>query len=172
MLGTSKIPSESDQAAPLNQPGFKSLLSLAKTGRVNIKISGLHRASNETVTTYSDPQPIIEEFAHEVPDRLIWGSDWPHTGEGAERAGNKPDMSIKEPFRKIDNMGILRQSRVWLGSEEVWLKVLKENPGRLYNWSWIAERLYQPSNSGWSGTGIQQSSLCGAYCMLNGTNNR
>jgi hypothetical protein len=43
-----------------------------------------------------------------------------------------PDMSIKEPFRKTDNMGILRQLRWWLGSEEVWLKVLRENPGHLY----------------------------------------
>ncbi|KAF3395526.1 hypothetical protein DPV78_008597 [Talaromyces pinophilus] len=132
MLGTSKIPSESDQAAPLNQLGFKALLALAKTSHVNIKITGLYRASNETATTYSDLQPIIEEFAHEILDRVIWGSDWPHTGGGAERVGNKPDMSIKRPFRKTGDMGILEQLQWRLGSEDVWLKVLRENPGRLY----------------------------------------
>lgn len=133
MLGTSKLPSEFHQVGPLHQPGFKSLLALAKTGLVNIKISGLYRASNETTTTYGDLQPIIEEFAHEVPDRLIWGSDWPHTGEGADRLSKKQDMNMKEPFRKIDNAGILKQLRSWLGSEEVWLKVFRDNAGRLYN---------------------------------------
>ncbi|KNG88382.1 hypothetical protein ANOM_003312 [Aspergillus nomiae NRRL 13137] len=103
-LGRSKLPPEF-QESPLSQPGFSSLTSLARQGRVIVKISGLYRCSSNAVSTYGDMKPIIESLAREVPDQLVWGSDWPHTGDGAARLKNT-DIDVKEGFRSIDNLGI------------------------------------------------------------------
>lgn len=128
MLGPSKLPVEL-QSVPTSQPGFESLLLLAKQSRVCVKISGLYRMSNETSSTYQDLQPIIQAFAQEIPGQIIWGSDWPHTGDGHARAKNS--LAVKEPFRKIDNIAILEKLHNWMGSD-VYGKMLEKNPERLY----------------------------------------
>ncbi|KAI9932433.1 hypothetical protein MW887_008674 [Aspergillus wentii] len=130
VLGPSKLSSEY-QSSPILQPGFKSLLSLAKQSRVIVKISGLYRMSNESVSNFRDMQSIIQAFAKEIPDQVIWGSDWPHTGDGHNRV-KEMALSVKEPFRFIDDDGILRNLRCWMGSE-AWEKMVKHNPRRLYH---------------------------------------
>ena len=85
-----------------------------------VKISGLYRASSGTDHCYDDLEPIILALAQQVPDQLIWASDWPHTGEGANRArkGHGANLMEVEHFRVIDNEGILKKLRTWIGSDE------------------------------------------------------
>ncbi|KAE8138893.1 amidohydrolase 2 [Aspergillus pseudotamarii] len=128
LRGSSKLSSDF-KSVPMSQPGFKSLLSLAKQSRVVVKISGLYRVSSDTSSTYSDLQSIIETFAREIPDQVIWGSDWPHTGEGQNRLERRLD--VKEPFRTIDNFAILDRLYDWMGSGG-YQKMLVDNPRRLY----------------------------------------
>jgi len=128
MLGPTKLPVEL-QPVPISQPGFESLLFLAKKSCVCVKISGLYRMSKETSSTFQDLQPIIQAFAQEVPDQIIWGSDWPHTGDGHARVNRS--LSVKEPFRKVDNVAILERLHDWMGSD-VYSKMLENNPRRLY----------------------------------------
>ncbi|OQE87085.1 hypothetical protein PENNAL_c0020G05249 [Penicillium nalgiovense] len=73
MRGASKLPSDL-QSTPTSQPGFKSLLSLAKQSHIAVKVSGLYRMSSLVSGTYSDLQPILEAFAQEIPEQLIWGT--------------------------------------------------------------------------------------------------
>ncbi|RAK79446.1 amidohydrolase 2 [Aspergillus fijiensis CBS 313.89] len=126
--GPSKLPVEL-RSKPMAQPGLGSLLSLARQARVIIKISGLYRMSSETSSNYGDLQSIVKMLASEVPDQLIWGSDWPHTGEGHDRVGKTVD--VKEPFREIDNQGVLRNLSAWMGPG-AWQKMMVENPRRVY----------------------------------------
>lgn len=128
MLGPSKMSPE-QHSVPTSQPGFNSLLQLAKQSHVYVKISGLYRVSNDHSSTYSDLQPIVQTFAKEVPDQIVWGSDWPHTGDGHNRVGKSLD--IKEPFRTIDNHSILRKLHDWMGSS-AHKKMLVDNPGRIF----------------------------------------
>lgn len=128
MLGPTKLPADV-QSAPTSQPGFHSLLSLAKESRVCVKVSGLYRMSNEISSNFRDLQPIVQTFAREIPDQIIWGSDWPHTGDGHDRVKNS--LEVKEPFRMIDNLAILEQLHDWIGSD-VYGKMLEKNPERLY----------------------------------------
>ena len=65
----------------LNQPGFRSLVQLARSSRVSIKVSGLYRASTSSEIGYEDLEPIIRTLAEQVPNWLVWASDWLHTGE-------------------------------------------------------------------------------------------
>ncbi|KAI8196009.1 hypothetical protein KHU50_010440 [Colletotrichum sp. SAR 10_65] len=79
---------------------------------------------------YDDMEPVIKALAERVPDRLIWGSDWPHTGEGKDRL--KRGIDAIEEFRVIDNELIVRNLRNWIGSEETWGKVTVRNPKKFY----------------------------------------
>lgn len=114
---------------PLTQPGFESLIALAKASKVMIKISGLYRSSSEDDTGFADMGPLIRELALQVPHRLIWASDWPHTGEGKDRIKMQHPQRL-EPFRIIDNLKILANLRRWVGTEENWLKMMVSNPQR------------------------------------------
>ncbi|MEP7031325.1 MAG: amidohydrolase family protein [Pseudolabrys sp.] len=72
--------------AGLDQPGFVALLRLAKTKRVNVKLSGYSKFSNmpypfEDCWLYV--RAIAEAF---TPDHCLWASDWPYL-----RAPNRQD---------------------------------------------------------------------------------
>jgi predicted TIM-barrel fold metal-dependent hydrolase len=66
-----------DPALGTQDPGFKALLGFGKTGRVWVKVSGAYRCAAPGSPFVADAtQQLIEQFG---PDRLMWGSDWPHT---------------------------------------------------------------------------------------------
>ncbi len=68
----------------LNQPGFQLLLELLKLKHVWVKVSGADKICNTEVYGYFG-LPFIEviPYARAViaaaSDRIIWGSDWPHS---------------------------------------------------------------------------------------------
>lgn len=106
-------------------------MRLAQERRVLVKISGLYRSSSEVMTNHDDLSDVVSELARRIPDRLIWASDWPHTGDGSNRAGGK-NIANTEAFRSVDDAGILRNLRTWLGSDEAWQKMMVENPKVAY----------------------------------------
>lgn len=61
----------------LAQPGFKTLLGLAETGRVHVKLSGYVKFA-ETAYPYRDTWPFVRALAEAFGlDRCMWASDWP-----------------------------------------------------------------------------------------------
>jgi 2-pyrone-4,6-dicarboxylate lactonase len=68
----------------LNQPGFQLLLALLKLKHVWVKVSGADKICTTKVYSYFG-LPFIEviPYARAViaaaPDRIVWGSDWPHS---------------------------------------------------------------------------------------------
>jgi predicted TIM-barrel fold metal-dependent hydrolase len=129
LLGPSKLPAGSD-SDPINQAGYQSLLELAERQKVIVKVSGFYRASTKNETAYDDLEPIISSLAARVPDQLIWASDWPHTGDGADRDPQNHEKI--EQFRKVDDAGVLKQLRQWFTCE-AWRKMMVANPSRIYN---------------------------------------
>jgi predicted TIM-barrel fold metal-dependent hydrolase len=66
-----------DPAEALDQPGFRALLELAKSGRTVVKLSGYVKFS-KTTHPYPDTWPYIEALLDGFgPDRCVWASDWP-----------------------------------------------------------------------------------------------
>jgi predicted TIM-barrel fold metal-dependent hydrolase len=125
MKGLSALP---PNTTVTEQPGFKTLLSLAKTGKVFIKISGFYRSSNMTTGGYDDLEPLIKAFAKEVPQQLIWGSDWPHTSSANRTEENK---YVPSKFRDVDNEAVLRNVRSWVGPQ-VWRSMMVDVPAKVY----------------------------------------
>ena len=68
-----------DPHAPLEDPGFNYLLGVGHQQRVWVKISGAYRNGGgergDEVALAMTPH-FLEKFG---PQRLLWGSDWPHT---------------------------------------------------------------------------------------------
>jgi predicted TIM-barrel fold metal-dependent hydrolase len=110
----------------LNQPGFPDLLELVRSGKAYVKISGAYRASTRG-PDYNDVAPLARALITANPERIVWGSDWPHPN-GA--SGLKPtDVS---PPQQIDDGRLLNQLAVWAPDPAIRAKILVDNPARLY----------------------------------------
>lgn len=61
----------------LDQPGFQALLRLVAAGRTWVKLSGNYRISQER-PDFTDAIPFARALIAAAPDRMVWGTDWPH----------------------------------------------------------------------------------------------
>ena len=68
-----------DPSLGLGQEPFGVLLELARRDNVWIKLSGADRLT-KTGAPYADVTPFAHKLIEAAPDRMLWGSDWPHTG--------------------------------------------------------------------------------------------
>ncbi len=120
------------EASP-TQPGFDSLLALLDTGRIYIKLSAPHRISHRP--GYADATPIARALIAANPDRLVWGTDWPHPGA---RPGVPRSIHEIEPFRGEDDGAALDRLAGWAGDAATLKRILVDNPARLYDFGPIA----------------------------------
>jgi predicted TIM-barrel fold metal-dependent hydrolase len=68
-----------DPGLGTQQGPFDALARLARLDHVWIKISGADRISRHG-PPYADVAPFARRLTDLAADRLLWGSDWPHTG--------------------------------------------------------------------------------------------
>ena len=111
-------------AEDLNQPAFQLLLELAQAKHVWVKVSGADKICNTKIHSYFG-LPFVEviPFAQAViaaaPDRILWGTDWPHSNNFAP--GHTPNDG--------DLVDLLRE---FAPDEQLSKKILVENPATLY----------------------------------------
>lgn len=67
-----------DATAGIDQPPFRELLSLLRDERCWVKISGAERLTAEGTPPYDDVVPYARAVVAAAPDRILWGTDWPH----------------------------------------------------------------------------------------------
>ena len=68
-----------DPSLGLDQLPFQALTRLAARSNIWVKLTGADRIS-KVGPPYSDVVPFARRLADLAGDRLLWGSDWPHTG--------------------------------------------------------------------------------------------
>ncbi|KAI1860519.1 hypothetical protein JX265_009918 [Neoarthrinium moseri] len=102
---------------------FQSFLALLRTGRVYVKISALYRRAPGNFRLMRD---IVKAYAQAAPERILWGSDWPHVD--ASKGGLEP--TPHEPA--ADWRAELDTIREWL-TEQQFFNMLVTNPARLYH---------------------------------------
>jgi 2-pyrone-4,6-dicarboxylate lactonase len=114
-------------ALGLAQPGFRQLLALVADGAW-IKVSGAYRVS-EAAPDYPDVAPIACALIQANPDRILWGSDWPHTGE-------HPNVRLDDPprieFRPLDDGNLISLLGDWVDDDVTLKRILVDNPEALY----------------------------------------
>eukprot|EP01031_Cornospumella_fuschlensis_P003026 gene3026-3768_t len=54
-----------------------ALFRLVDSGKVWVKLSGADRLS-KAGAPYADVVPFARDLLHHAPERMLWGSDWPH----------------------------------------------------------------------------------------------
>jgi predicted TIM-barrel fold metal-dependent hydrolase len=106
---------------------LRALLRLLQSGQIWLKISGAYRIADDP----ADPR--IGQLARTLcaanPERVVWGSDWPHTPRHDIR---NPNSDEELPFQDIDTRALLGLVPRWLGDDGLLKKVLVSNPARLY----------------------------------------
>jgi predicted TIM-barrel fold metal-dependent hydrolase len=65
-------------AAGVAAPGFAARLELMKRGNTWMKISGANRVSATDLPPYDDVKPLAQALIEAAPERIMWGTDWPH----------------------------------------------------------------------------------------------
>jgi predicted TIM-barrel fold metal-dependent hydrolase len=112
-----------------NQPGFDALLDLVKSGRAYVKISAAYRISAKG-PDFSDATPMAQALIAANPDRIVWGTDWPHPDSAAGRGRSLSE--IAPPF-PVDNGLVLNQLPKWAADPAIRRKILVDNAARLYD---------------------------------------
>jgi predicted TIM-barrel fold metal-dependent hydrolase len=108
---------------------LRTLLELLATGRVWLKLSAFYRASNDA-PRHADLAALARTLIATRPQRLLWGSDWPHTGGGRDR-----DPARIEPFRQVDLPASLLALQSWVPDAAVLHRILVSNPAELYGFA-------------------------------------
>jgi predicted TIM-barrel fold metal-dependent hydrolase len=104
------------------------VLGLVKSGKAYVKLSGAYRASN-AAPDYADVAPLERALVAANPDRLVWGSDWPHP-DSSKVEGRKPtDIA---PALDVDDGRVLNLLAEWVPDAATRKKILVDNPKRLY----------------------------------------
>jgi len=99
-------------------PAVQALLRLLGSGRVWVKASSPYGVSRLGPPAYADVGAIARAVIAAAPERVVWGSNWPHP--------NAP-----EP--KPDEAALLGLLGSWTPNEAVRHAILVKNPARLYD---------------------------------------
>jgi predicted TIM-barrel fold metal-dependent hydrolase len=114
-------------ALGVNQPGFDALLNLVRTGKAYVKLSAPYRSSTQP-PDYGDVAPLAKALIAANPQRMLWGSDWPHP---ASPVAHRPVTEIT-PLWQVDDGRLLNQLAVWAPDAALRKTILVENPAKLY----------------------------------------
>jgi predicted TIM-barrel fold metal-dependent hydrolase len=103
-------------------------VNLVKSGKAYVKISG----SADSVSTradLSDVAPLAQALVAANPQRILWGTNWPHPGS-SPIPGRKPtDLALHV---QTDDGKVLNMLPVWVPDAAVRRLILVDNPARLY----------------------------------------
>jgi predicted TIM-barrel fold metal-dependent hydrolase len=98
--------------AGIEQPAFQALLALARREHVWVKVSGAERIA---APPFRDAIPFARALIAVCPDRVLWGTDFPHP-------------NLKHPVDEADLVDMLQE----YGDEAALQRLLVDNPARLY----------------------------------------
>ena len=102
-----------DVAAGIDEPGFAGLLSLVRSGHAWVKLCAYR---NLFGVDFERGKPFHDALLQANPQRLLWGSDWPHL-----RVSPVPDATQ-----------LLATFKRWTADDALVAQILERNPAALY----------------------------------------
>jgi predicted TIM-barrel fold metal-dependent hydrolase len=100
----------------IQHPAFGVIRRIVEAGRAWLKISGAYLNTRIGPPAYPEATAVAQAYVKAVPERLVWGSDWPH-----------PTPSIPP-----DDAGLFDLLAEWAPDEKIRNRILVDNPEKLY----------------------------------------
>jgi len=97
--------------------GFQALIELMRRGNTWMKISGANRVSATDLPPYDDVKPMAHALIAAAPERIMWGTDWPHPNKYLV---NPNDGDLVDAFGD------------WVTDEGMRRKIMVANPAAFY----------------------------------------
>lgn len=98
----------------VGQEGFQELLRMTESGNCWIKLTGVYRMSQQE-PEFDDSVPYARALGERSPNRLIWGTDFPHLS-----------------FDHLDSVSLFNLLAKWFPDESVRNQILVTNPSELF----------------------------------------
>ena len=102
-----------------DHPAFRAFLALLEGGRWWVKLTAPYRLTARSALPFDDVEPFARALAAARPDRLLWGTDWPHP-------------YIRTRAQSPDDEGMFAQLMRWIPDPALQRRMLADNPARLY----------------------------------------
>lgn len=109
-----------DPAEGPSAEAYGVLRRLLDGGRCWVKLSGAYMRSQVHGPSYADTVPLGRALVQAAPERLVWGSDWPHT---TERPGT------------VNDTDLVNLLQAWSVSDAMMDRILVDNPAQLYGFT-------------------------------------
>jgi predicted TIM-barrel fold metal-dependent hydrolase len=110
-----------DGSKGVDQPQFRALLDVLGEPNVWVKISGANRVMARGAR-YEDVVPFARALIARAPDRIVWGTDWPHT-------------DVFEPRKMVNDGDLMNMLLDFAPDEGMRRKILADNPARLFGFA-------------------------------------
>lgn len=112
---------------PESEIHFLRLLDAMRAHPIYVKLSAPYR-----IWSGCSSDGLARSLYKASPDKILWASDWPHTG-GSGGSGRNPNEI--EPFRDINTQQDLARTLRVIGGSEAQQRVLVDNPACLYGFN-------------------------------------
>jgi D-galactarolactone isomerase len=104
------------QPVGLNHPVFSVIRRLVDKGRTWVKLSVTYDNTKDGPPDYADITKVAQAYVKAAPERMVWGSNWPHPNETA----------------KPDDAALFDLMAKWAADAPTRHRILVENPAALY----------------------------------------
>lgn len=101
----------------VDDENFQALLRLVGEGHAHVKVSAPYRISTQ-YPDYPDARPFHDALLQANPERLMWGTDWPHPSIAAEVMP--------------DDGHLLDLFHAWTPDSDLRWRILVDTPARLF----------------------------------------
>ena len=102
-----------------SHPAFAVLRKLMDKGRTWVKLDFVRTLTKDGPPTYADVTKVAQAYVQAAPERIVWGSNWPHPGE-------TPPPDDAQLFDLLEQ---------WAPEEATRHRILVENPEALYGFA-------------------------------------
>ena len=104
---------------------FQALLNLLQARNVYVKLSAPYDRTRSP--GYPEMTALARALIEAKPDRMLWGTNWPHPGQD-----RSIPVSQISPYQKIDNEMLVERLSEWCPDAAARKRILVDNPELLY----------------------------------------
>lgn len=111
------------QPEGVNHPAFRVICNLIDKGTTWVKLSGLYLDTKVGEPTYADTVQVGQSYVGYAPERVVWGTDWPHPTIFSERRPWPDDANMLDLLAEQAPDELVRN------------RILVDNPAVLYGFN-------------------------------------